>query len=250
MLSDSSTIDLLPAGGLFAKLRDIHVAEISEYQRARDRRRGEHQEIDRLALARQSETLMHAEAVLLIDHGQREIVEGDVVLKQSVRADDEIDLAGGQRRQNLRSFAPALAAGEDGEADTCGGCERRDGGKMLACQKLGRRHECRLAACFDHGRGGEQSHDRLAGANVAVQQPQHPVGLRKICDNVGDRALLRGCQRVGQRGDHSSAQKSLGGAAAARSFAHMTAQQRERELARKQFVIGQSRPGRALRLKV
>ena len=45
---------------------------------------------------------MHAEAVLLVDHGQREIAERHVVLKQRVGADDEIDLAGGERLTESR----------------------------------------------------------------------------------------------------------------------------------------------------
>ena len=68
-------IDLLPAGGLFAQFRNVHVAEISQHQRARDRRRREHQKIDRLALARQREPLMHAEAMLLVDDRQSQIGE-------------------------------------------------------------------------------------------------------------------------------------------------------------------------------
>ena len=82
-------IDLLPAGGLFAQFRDIHVAEIGQHQGARDRRCREHEKIDRFALARQSEPLMHAEAMLLVDDGQREIGKGHVVLKQRVGADDQ-----------------------------------------------------------------------------------------------------------------------------------------------------------------
>ena len=73
------------------------------------------------------------------------------------------------------ALAAALAAGEDGEPDAGGGGERRDGGEMLARQNLGRRHERRLPAGFDHGRGGEQRHHGLAGADVAMQEPQHAV---------------------------------------------------------------------------
>ena len=74
-------IDLLPAGGLFAQFGDVHVAEEGQHQRARDRRRREHQEIDRFALARQRQPLMHAEAMLLVDDGEREIGKGHVVLE-------------------------------------------------------------------------------------------------------------------------------------------------------------------------
>ncbi len=94
-------IDLLPAGRLLAQFRDIHVAEIGQHQRARDRRRGEHQKIDRLALARQRQPLMHAEAMLLVDDGQGEIAERHLVLEQRMGADDEIDVAGGERCENF-----------------------------------------------------------------------------------------------------------------------------------------------------
>ena len=124
------------------------------------------------------------------------------------------------------------------------------GGKMLARQNFGRRHEGRLAAGLDHMRGGKQRDDGLARADVAMQQPQHALRLRQIGDDVGDRALLRGRQRIGQGGDNARAQNTLGGAAAARPRAHMRAKQRQRELAGQQFVVGEPRPGGAFRLEV
>ena len=36
---------------------------------------------------------MHAEAVLLVDDGEREIAERDVLLEQRVGADQEVDVA-------------------------------------------------------------------------------------------------------------------------------------------------------------
>ena len=50
-------------------------------------------------------------------------------------------------------------------------------------------------------RGGEQRDQRLARADVAMQKPQHAVGLRQVGDDVGDGALLRRRQRIGQGGD-------------------------------------------------
>ncbi len=47
---------------------------------------------------------MHAEAVLLVDDGEREIVEGDVLLEQRMGADQEIDVA---ERQPLEDVACA-----------------------------------------------------------------------------------------------------------------------------------------------
>ena len=64
---------------------------------------------------------------------------------------------------------------------------------MLAREDFGRRHQRRLAAGFDHGRGGEQRDHGLAGADIALQQPQHALGLGEIGDDVGDaRALCDG----------------------------------------------------------
>ena len=50
--------------------------------------------------------------MLLVDDRQRQIVERHVFLKERMRADDEIDFAGGELGENLRPFAPALAPGQ------------------------------------------------------------------------------------------------------------------------------------------
>ena len=80
-------VDRLAAGRLLAQLRDLHVAVERQHQGARDRRRGHHQQIGRCALGRERQPLMDAEAVLLVDHRQRQIGEGDLVLEQGVGAD-------------------------------------------------------------------------------------------------------------------------------------------------------------------
>ena len=90
---DGAGVDRLAAGRLLAQFGNIHVAEIGQHQRARDRRRGQHQHVDGFALLRQREPLMHAEAVLLVDDGEREIAECDLVLEQRVGADQQIDIA-------------------------------------------------------------------------------------------------------------------------------------------------------------
>ena len=56
---------------------------------------------------------MHAETVLLVDDRQRKIAERHFVLKQRVGADEQVEFAGLEPRQDLGALAPALAAGED-----------------------------------------------------------------------------------------------------------------------------------------
>ena len=109
-------IDRLAAGRLLAQLRNVHVAEIGEHQRARDRRCGQHQHVHRLTLAGEREPLVHAEAMLLVHDRKREIAEFDLFLEQRMRADQQIEIAGFEPRQNVGALLAALAAGEDRDA--------------------------------------------------------------------------------------------------------------------------------------
>ena len=103
-------LDRLAAGRLFGELRDVHVAEGGQHQRARDRRRGHHQHVGRVALGGERQALVHAEAVLLVDDGQRQVVEVDAFLEQRMRADDDVDRAAGEAVEDLVALA-ALSRG-------------------------------------------------------------------------------------------------------------------------------------------
>ena len=83
--------DRLAAGGLLIEHRHVHVAEIGERQGARDRGRGHHQNVDGLALGAERQALVDAEAVLLVDDRDAEILERDALLKQRVGADRDLD---------------------------------------------------------------------------------------------------------------------------------------------------------------
>ena len=148
------------------------------------------------------------------------------------------------------ALAAALAPGEDGDAQAGGFRQRRDGVEMLAGENFGRRHEGGLPAGFDHRRRRDQRHHGLAGADIALQQPQHALRTGEVGDDVVDRLLLRMGQRIGQALQDARAQAALAGRAAAGLPAHVRAHQRERELAGEQFVIGEPRPGRTLRRDV
>ncbi len=189
---------------------------------------------------------MHAEAVLLVHHREREIAELDLLLEQRMGADQQMDVAEGELFEHFAAFAAALAAGQDRHRDAGGGGERRDGVEMLASEELGRRHQRGLAAAFDDGGGGEQRDHRLARADVALQEPQHALGLGEIGDDVGDRARLRRRERIGQRLDQLFAQLPGAGRRAAGGTPHVRAHQSERQLTRQEFVIGEPRPGQPL----
>ena len=48
---------------------------------------------------------MHPEAVLLVDDREREIAERDVLLKQRVGADEDMDVADGEPLQDVVALA-------------------------------------------------------------------------------------------------------------------------------------------------
>ena len=81
--------------------RDIHVGVQSHGQGAGYGRRCHHQLVGIGALVLQGHALVHAETMLFIDDGQRELVKHYLVLKQGVGADDHLHVAAGDTRQSL-----------------------------------------------------------------------------------------------------------------------------------------------------
>ena len=181
--------------------RDIHVAIGGQRQGARDGRRGHHQHIGRPALALQLHALMHAETVLFVHHGQTQILERHIFREQGVGADQDVDLAGRQLCQRLGTARAFLAAGQACQPDAGGLRIRLQRGQMLAHQKLGRRHQCRLQARLHRAQHGQQRHDSLAGTDIALQQPQHALLARHVLFDLSQDLQLRIGQGKGQGGD-------------------------------------------------
>src|SRR5207247_6309384 len=46
-------------------------------------------------------------------------------------------------------------------------------------------------ARLDHGEGGEERHQRLAAADVPLEEPPHRMGSREVLLDLGEGALLR-----------------------------------------------------------
>ncbi len=159
------------ASRLLRQPRDIHVAEGGQHQRARDRRRRHHQHVRGVALGGDRQPLVHAEAMLLVDHGKHEVAERHLFLEQRMRADHDVNRSVFQPGQRRAALAALLAAGQDRHPQSCALGQRRDRGEMLPGKDFGRRHQRRLSAGLDRARHGKQRHHGLAGADVALQQP-------------------------------------------------------------------------------
>jgi hypothetical protein len=86
------------ASALGRRLDDRDVAEAGErhVERARYRRRGQRQYVDLQAERAQQLLLLDAEALLLVDDDQAEVLRDDVARQHAVRADQDIHFAFGK----------------------------------------------------------------------------------------------------------------------------------------------------------
>ncbi len=151
--------------------------------------------------------------MLLVDDGEAEIAELHCLLEQRVRAGDEVDAAVGQPFEDRGALAPLFAAGQDRRLQPGLVGQRRDCCKMLARQDFGRRHQCRLRAGLGRARHRQQRHHRLAGADIALQQPQHALGPGQVGEDFVDGPLLRSRQRIGQGLEYAAHQPAVAGQA-------------------------------------
>ena len=98
--ADHPGLDRLAARRHLVEPADVHLAIMGERQRARDRRRGHHQQMRRpLGLLREHHPLRDAEAMLLVDHREAELLVGDRLLEDGVGADQDVDRAVGEPHQ-------------------------------------------------------------------------------------------------------------------------------------------------------
>ena len=85
------------------RLDDRHVADADQrhVQRARNRRRRHRQHVDLLAHLLDALLVRDAEALLLVDDQQAEIAELHVLRQQPMRADEDVEPAGGELLESL-----------------------------------------------------------------------------------------------------------------------------------------------------
>jgi hypothetical protein len=125
---DPARLDGLAAGRQLIDHGDVEVAVDGEGERARDGRGGHDEHVRRVgaegALLAQGGALHDAEAVLLIDDGEAEVVEADAALDQRVRAAGDVDLAALERLVDLAPLLRLEGAGEQRDAERTGEVRR------------------------------------------------------------------------------------------------------------------------------
>ena len=107
-----------PAGAA-CEGRDVEVRVQHLAQRARDRGRGHQQDVGGAAarLVLEGPALLHAEPVLLVHDGEREVVERDGILEERVRPHDDLRLPGADRLDGLAPRLRRQRAREQDDAD-------------------------------------------------------------------------------------------------------------------------------------
>ena len=190
------------AGRQLVDDRHVEIGEERHGQRARDGR-GAHVELVRhdaaahgFAFLGQRQALAHAEAMLLVDDGQAQPVEFDMVLDQRLRADHQLHAALGHGGGGLAPRLGRQAAGHPGDVHAQRLQPRGELAEVLFGQDFGGRHQRHLGPGRDGlGRGDGRDHG-LAAAHVALQQAMHRIRLRQVCGDFPHDALLRASQRT------------------------------------------------------
>ena len=195
-------------------------------------------------LAAELQALRDAETVLLVDDREPQARQQDLVLEQRVRADREHRVAARDRRERLLPRLGRQAAGQPRELDGQAVEPMRELAEVLLGQDFGGRHERDLPSGLDRLQRGQRRDDRLAAADVALQQALHRHRALQVVADLAPDALLRPRQlerdapekRPGQRAGAGQHRRAPG-----RSRFPVRLQ---RELLRDQLVELEARPRR------
>ena len=154
----------------------------------------------RAPCASSARALAHAEAVLLVDDGDRQAVEDDRVLDERVRAHDERQLA---RRQLAEDVGAAGAAGVEPVSSAAGTASPGSSAWSVAkCCSASVSVGAMSAACqpvLDGAQHREERDDRLARPDLAHQQPLHRPAAGQVRVDRLHRGPLVVRRREGQQ---------------------------------------------------
>ena len=192
----------------------VEVAEDHHGRRARDRR-GRHHEQVRVAvgpLGAQRRPLLHAEAVLLVDHDAPERSERDLLGQQRMRPDHDAHLARREAVEDRGACLPLHPAREQLDpylaAHHAAGTlqvaqERAHRREVLLRQHLGRHHERTLVPALHCAQQGGQRDDGLARPHVALEEAVHGERPGHVGHDHRQRPPLRLRELVGQAGQEA-----------------------------------------------
>ncbi len=162
-------------------------------ERARDRRRGHREHVDRGPPLLQLFLLRHAEALLFVHDEESEIAEREILRQHAVRRDQDVDAPLRDLRHDLLLLDARPEAGEELDRDRKRRETPAEGPEVLVGQHR-RRREHRHLLSVEHGFEGRAHRDlRLAVPDVAAEEPVHRLVRLHVALDVRDRLrLIRG----------------------------------------------------------
>jgi hypothetical protein len=209
-VGDQAGADRRAPGRQLVEHRHVEIGVVGHRQRARDRRRRHHQHVrppPALALLAQRQALAHAEAVLLVDHHERQPRQRHRVLDERMGADREQHLAARQAGELGLARALPAAARQPGDADA----QRLQPGRellpVLLCEDLGGRHHRRLPPVLGRLQHRQRGDQGLARADIALQQALHRMRRREVGGDLRAHPRLRPRGTERQRFEQSRGQQ-------------------------------------------
>ena len=191
---------------------DVGQGEIAverERQGTRDGRGRQVQRVGRLALFQKLRPLIDAEALLLVDDRQGEVVRHDVVGEKRVSADEHVHLPGGEAFHDSGPLGGSRRAREQGDAHPGAFQTLAQALHVLAGEHFRGREEHGLSLGIGGSGQGVAGHDGLAGAHVSQK---HMVGHRRRGQggkNLVARPLLLAGELEGKRGGESGKPRAV-----------------------------------------
>ncbi|MNZ79083.1 hypothetical protein D3C78_976770 [compost metagenome] len=177
--------------------------------------------------------------MLLVDDHQRQVAELHLVLEQRVGADHH-GRAGGDAFQCADAGLALELAGQPGDLDAQRLQPLAEGEEVLLGEDLGGRHQRHLVAGLQRLQRGQRGDHGLAGADVALHQAQHRLGLGQVPGDFRRHALLRAGGGEAEVGQVLRRQARGLGQLRRLLGAHALAQARQRQLVGQQFLEGQA----------
>ena len=176
------------------RLDGAHVARAGEREvkRAGNGRGAQGQHVHQRAQALEFLLVQNAEALLLVNHHQPQILESDVVLQNPVRADDDVHAAGGEILNGALLLAAGAKTRKQFQANRIIRHAFAEVIVMLLRQHR-RGHQHRHLFALHHGfEGGADGDFRFAKAHVAANQAVHRPGLFHVRLRFGNGGDLVG----------------------------------------------------------
>ena len=183
-------------------LHDGHVPrpEKAHVEGSRDGRGGEREDVHVLDERADPLFLRHAEALLLVDHRQSQVLELDVLREKPVGPDDDVQLAAPDLLHHLLLLPGGPEPAQHVDPDGKIGEALRERGEVLL-REHGRGHEHgHLGSFLDRLERRADRHFGLAVPHVAADEPVHGARRLHVALHLLDRAQLVGGLLVGEGG--------------------------------------------------